>query len=273
MAEYTTRLCKRVSLVGQWEVALSEILFSKNWYNLNDDDMKFKVQFRHVLRGDSGNLLTHKSYRFDFSKGLYLTGSALAMELNNCVKTTVQALTEIPKFPNEKDMVKTGYETNSWPYFTYNEHTDKLTVKLPYGMSLNFNDSLQNITGFMTPIRGLDVGDVDRTKTPRNCINTVVADRSIQLNDSLETFYVYCNILENIRVGDSETPLLKIVNTGTASEHGQLIKRDFNLPLYVPVQSKNFDEIQIKILTDQGTPVPFHSGGRVIITLHFKQIL
>jgi len=42
-----------------------------------------------------------------------------------------------------------------------------------------------------------------------------------------------------------------------------------NPPLFVPLQKKNFDTIEINIMTDTGQPVPF-VGGKSVVVLEFK---
>ena len=40
--------------------------------------------------------------------------------------------------------------------------------------------------------------------------------------------------------------------------------------MYVPVQTKSFDKIEILLRSDTGLPIPFERG-KVLATLHFRQ--
>jgi len=73
--------------------------------------------------------------------------------------------------------------------------------------------------------------------------------------------------LEHIPVGDTKAPLLRIVHT--ASKSGDIVHMIYEKPLYVPLQQKNFDSIEIDIRSDTGNPIPFEYG-KVIVTLHFR---
>src|SRR3989442_1407967 len=39
LAHFTTKLHNDVTLTGEWEVALAEIMYPRNWYNVNDQYM------------------------------------------------------------------------------------------------------------------------------------------------------------------------------------------------------------------------------------------
>ena len=82
--------------------------------------------------------------------------------------------------------------------------------------------------------------------------------------------YVYCDILEPVPVGDTKAPLLRIVNTDVKSIGN--IHRVFNPLLYVPLQKKTFNTIEIEIRTDFGTIVLFLSGKSFVV-LEFRRVI
>jgi len=51
-------------------------------------------------------------------------------------------------------------------------------------------------------------------------------------------------------------PLLLIMDMKLSTENGRMHKI-LNLPLYVPPKKKNFDAINVDIVSDTGNPVPF----------------
>ena len=67
--------------------------------------------------------------------------------------------------------------------------------------------------------------------------------------------YVYCDLLEHVTVGDTKAPLLRIVDK-PKKEQDVNVHKVFNPVHYVPLQKKNFDTIEINIMTDTGQPVP-----------------
>jgi hypothetical protein len=99
--------------------------------------------------------------------------------------------------------------------------------------------------------------------------NHISSEKMIDLPHGIRTLYVYCDILEEIPVGDTEAPLLRTVDTN--GEFGQMQYRDYEHPRYVPIRKKHFDTIEIDIRSEFGEPVSFISGSS-IVTLHLRKI-
>lgn len=79
--------------------------------------------------------------------------------------------------------------------------------------------------------------------------------------------YVYCDVLEHVLVGDTKSPLLRIVQVD--GKGNDTVHARYEKPIYVPLQKKHFESIEIDIRTDTGKPIPFEYG-KVIVTLHFR---
>jgi len=89
--------------------------------------------------------------------------------------------------------------------------------------------------------------------------------------DLLHNLYVYCDIVENVIVGDSSTPLLRIVEV-TRDETRTRIHTVINTPLFVPIRKKSFDTIAIWIMTNEGKPAPFPDNvGHSHVVLELKK--
>jgi len=82
--------------------------------------------------------------------------------------------------------------------------------------------------------------------------------------------YVYCDVLKHLPVGDTKAPLLRIVNTNVKFVGN--VHRVFNPLLYVPLQKKTFNTIEIDTRTDLGTTVPFLSGKSFVV-LEFRRVI
>ncbi len=78
--------------------------------------------------------------------------------------------------------------------------------------------------------------------------------------------YVYCDVLENVPVGDTKAPLLRVMPV--TGKNGDVSSICFDKPMYVPLQKKCFDTVEIDIRNEVGDPVPLEFG-KSIITLHF----
>ena len=87
-------------------------------------------------------------------------------------------------------------------------------------------------------------------------------------NRGFNSLYLYCYAAEAIPVADIKIPLLRVVDA--AENFGDLIYRLYTTPQYVPVSRKEFNTVEIDIMDDTGSPVPFEFG-KVVVTLHLKR--
>lgn len=330
MAQYVTRLMNRVELEGDWEVGLSEILFTKSWHNLGRNEY-MTIEFPEASGGKDGYRPVKWRYKVRICEGYYNNADELVNEINNSIHQIrdsndnkgrfrralqrrnsaemwrsnirpsirdefhpIEASPPTPAAPtsptppvregrkrrgsidnNEpktsrmSQLVNTDITTNqhpkdSWPVFNYKTQNNKVTATLKPGVRVFMSAGLKEILGFV------EENAVTTIKGAERLAQTVVESvRGVDLNSRLQAFYVYCDIVDSVRLGDTECPLLRIVDTGIEL-NGTLVRRHYLAPVYVPVRRKNFEHIGIKLLTDSGKPVPFQTG-RVILTLHFKK--
>jgi len=143
---------------------------------------------------------------------------------------------------------------------------DNLVVSFAYendNVSLHIAHDVQvQFSGDLALILGLDKdvkysGDTETFSTSLNAPN-------------VHSVYVYCDILEHVAVGDTRAPLLRIVDK--SENNSKNVHKVMNLILYVPLQKKNFDTVEINIMTDVGEPVPFRSG-KAFVVLEFRRSL
>ena len=90
------------------------------------------------------------------------------------------------------------------------------------------------------------------------------------LTGNIHSVYVYCDLVEHVPVGDTKAPLLRIVNRKSDVNASENIHETFNPVMYVPLQKKCFDNLEINLMTDIGVPVPFNSGKSFVV-LEFRQ--
>ena len=92
----------------------------------------------------------------------------------------------------------------------------------------------------------------------------------ISLTRRINYFYIYSNISEFVRVGDTEAPLLchfpfnpKLCSVIT--------ERVFKQPSYIKVKGNRLSQIDIGIYDDAGKLIPFHRDALTTIRLHFRR--
>jgi len=94
--------------------------------------------------------------------------------------------------------------------------------------------------------------------------------RSPNIIGHIHSVYVYCDILEHVPVRDTKAPLHRIVDMPRRS-HGNF-HQVLNPTVYVPLQKKHFDTLEINIMTDSGVPVPFLMGKSFVV-LEFRRVV
>ncbi len=90
----------------------------------------------------------------------------------------------------------------------------------------------------------------------------------VDLRRGFESLYVYSSIVESRIVGDKIAPLLRIVPI--TGRHGEMVTARFDHVQYMPVLSREFEDVEIEIRDDTGRPVPFERG-KVTVTLHLRR--
>ena len=132
---------------------------------------------------------------------------------------------------------------------------DKVLMRLRNAVydniSIRFSKALARILGF----------DADVHYSGERVRATRLPD--LKPPEAVRSMYVYCDLLEHVMVGDTKAPLLRIVDkphTYVGNVHHIL-----SPILYVPLQKKSFDTIEINIMTDSGQPVHFADGKSFVV--------
>jgi len=88
---------------------------------------------------------------------------------------------------------------------------------------------------------------------------------------NIRNMFVYCDVVEHVIVGNFTAPLLRIGQISLFNPRSAIVHTEVNTPLFVPVQKKSFDTIQIGIMTNTGEPVPFRDDSGKRHVLEFKK--
>ena len=79
-SRYTTKLSERIKLDGDYEVGLSELIYSHTWFNFNNEAEKYWFG----IKNDSEDIT-----KFFFKSAYYSDGAALATDLNRQVSRSL----------------------------------------------------------------------------------------------------------------------------------------------------------------------------------------
>jgi len=232
VARYTTKLGNAIELEGDWEVGLLEMSTPLELVNIVEERCYYIIYVNRRYHN-----------RISIPTAYYRSIRPLLNDMHR------QQRTQAPIPDGQPLMVQFQYSGR------------KVALKLDPGhvhgeIAVRFSEDLANILGFNDAVRyALD------TTAPR-----IV---SLNLND-IFSMYVYCDLVEHVVVGDTKVPLLRIVDKPLAkNRHMHTI---FNPMLYVPLQKKNFDTVEINIMTDTGEPMPFRAGKSFVV-LEFRRTI
>lgn len=231
VAKYTTRLPSVLELNGQWEVGLSEIIYSRSWYNIDKQDCYFE------LLNESGN-------------------SFLTLPLQTGYYEDVQDVISCMNAMMEKTMSaakRAAIDIN------YIDRTKKVSITISSAMGFKLSTVLAQILGFEKRELICEANGVGR-----RYIGTVGSD----VNRGFATLFVYCDLAQETIVGDTKAPLLRTLNI--EGSYGDIIQKVYANPIYIPLQRTHFDTIEVNIRTETGQLVPFASG-KSVLTLHIRR--
>jgi hypothetical protein len=252
LTKYTTKLHDTVSLQGEWEVGLSEIIFPKKFYNV-DSHQSVKVlyvSYDKLQSGDYDGINELESMVY-IRPGYYSNIGSLVNEVNESLANHNLEQQQFENYPNR-------LRKDGCPRFVYQSDLNVVSAEMVPYCEIIISDGLRQIFGFR-PFQLNNWSPMAKQ---------IHASDEICLEGDRRTLYVYCDILENVPVGDTLAPLLRTIDA--EAPRGNIIHKNFDRPRYLPIQRKNFSSLEIDIRDGLGRAIPFESGT-VIVTLHFKR--
>jgi len=251
LTHFVTKLHNDVTLEGEWEVGLVDIMYPRNWYNVEHQYLIITCTECRSVDPEykpSEHAPTDYEFRVDVPSGYYNTVSELVDVLNSSIakayRDPLRSHNSIIRYIDE----------SQWPKIRLNKQNRCIYITTPNDMIIRFTEKLSNILGM----------DEQAVYEP-----FFTGERSCDIDGGLHALYVYCDVLECVPVGDTMAPLLRIV--AVKGPRGDMTHIQYDQPRYFPLQKKIFDSIEIHIRDDAGKPIPFDSG-KLIVTLHFRQV-
>jgi len=235
VARFTTKLPNNIDLDGEWEVGLSEISVPLHVHNVIEGLCYYDIYFSNTF-----------ICRINPMPGQYRRLRELFVDWYRAQRQ------QIPLHSHEPLLVEFSYEFDSGKV--------KMTYlgSAPRRAQFEFSPDLARLLGYSHNLRYAQCH-------PR------LSKFPPDLRGRIHSVYVYCDVFEHVPVGDTKAPLLRIVNTDDDKSIGN-VHRVFNPLLYVPLQKKTFNTIDIDMSTDFGTTVPFLSGKSFVV-LEFRRVI
>lgn len=235
--DFRVNLAEEVNLSGQWVCGLVEFHFPKTFRNIEDGRYELK------LFGDKEKI-------FNFPGGYYSDIKDIVGEINSKIKILGKNHVEVHG--------KQGIE------LSYNENTRKVSITITGDSHICLGTHLRKILGFVCEFDN----SVQTTPYEVPITSSVEADYTYDIPQS--PLYIYSNLIENIRIGDSQGPILRIVDS--KGKLGDRICRVFERPYYFPVRQNHFRQIHVQIRFNNGQ-IPIFYKGHSALVLHFKKKL
>ena len=259
VTQFTTRLHQTFNLTGEWEVALTEIMFPRSWYNVDRNHGHFTVSCSDcaeieplLARPDRRNY----TFTMHMRSGYYDSMEKIIDAMNELVKRFFTRPVDGWSTPDSLRRV----HSSVWPKFRYNAVNRKFYATLHPNMRITFAGKLMDTLGLgknQSPMVNTSDGEM-----------VIRGNRACDLEGGMHAIYVYCDLIECVPVGDTSAPLLGIVDSD--GKQGETIKKAFFKPRYRPLQKKTFDSLEIFIRNAYGKRVAFENE-KSTVTLHFRR--
>lgn len=124
-------------------------------------------------------------------------------------------------------------------------------------LTLHFDDNLRDILGFDNNV--FKAGTVHKSSGP------------ISVSRRIRYFYIYSNVSDMVRIGNTEAPLLGILAFQPESCR-MVTEKIFHTPMYVPVRQNRISQIDIAIYDDAGCLIPFTQDSLTSLRVHFRKV-
>ena len=268
LSNFTNKLASRISLKGNWEVGLSSISLTNYWLNLTEST---NINFYYYEKGEQY-----------VDPSIKIPKSSI-VNIEHFIKT----LNSLLDSGETKLKSRTGFADIILSRFHYDKKTEFVFFNpgsfKKFQVFPDISQEICDILGFKKEnirevtkqrFKMYDIGlknDPTYThKTLKGSEKSIWADNRYNLLGKFHSMFVYCSIIKESHVGEQIVPLLRCIETPLDSNYGGQIALNFENPQYIPVRTKEIDNIEIKIKDEDGAPFPFEHG-RVILTLHFRK--
>ena len=290
VTNYKTTLKKRLDFPPEenWKVGLASFTYPKTWFNLRDPGAIQFVSSKGVFLGffreayaesDRKTLVQNRDLFFldntlEMKPGVYENIDELVAILNKKMKYFSSQEITMPFLLYDKIRKKIVI-TNGSQHFK----NDPVINFIPY-----FGEEIENILGIndnsnLCLYDKIRINNLvhNRNNPPFKEIENgfrlgyFVAPKLVDMMAGLNSLYVYSDIVQHSFVGDAYAQVLRQIPVSEADPWGKPVQCVFGDDMHLyPLQSRNFDTIEIDIRDDTGANIPF-TKGKVSVTLAFRQ--
>ena len=279
VANFTTKLAEKISFNEQWEVGLSEISYTKSWYNIK------KNIFIDVFTSEIGT--KYGSNECFIRAGFYQSIYTLIEEINKKLKCLERGklkdlLKRCPIIRYDPIVNRTYVEpgkTIDDKFFVYPALNKELELLLGFSFHENENyfsffwhqkEQRMRLAHEISLKKFIDYTRIVENSDRDYFVTELESRYPVQFNICDMHLLVYCSIIQPILVGNTYSKLLRQVEIPRDVKFGDQCVVRYLDPFYYPVIGKEIETIEIHIKDDSNNTIPF-DFGRSSITLHFRK--
>ena len=286
-SDFTTYFPQNIVFNGPYEVALSEIIYFQNW--------KFKLC--DVILRDENYEETHAIFVYDGVENMKHIFEKVEKKINNILKVFKKNKDEqfmemvkhklrgdnldkikkmfdtIIPFENDKafDSLKLITDEPTEPKIIISVENGNVQLKVPKNIFIQFMGTINTLWDVTETKINFSQNDAKFIRKNSSIFNFQTNEFKLPLLYSklngIHSLFVYTDIIDNQFVGNSQSPLLNVVNVSNDYQH--VISRIYDNPNYISVSPREISSINISIRDDTGEKI-FFSNSKVIIKLHFR---
>ena len=225
---YRIKLAKPIILKQPYQVGIIELQYPKSWISFPEEDGMISM-LSDIKSGERSWI------KLKLATGHYDSIPRLLKEINSLIVKHTKTLSVL-----------------------YNAVTNRVFFMGEENGAIMFKGRLAHILGF--------VPDKEFIIRPSNH-PIKYAPHPADIYGGCYNIFIYTDIVDYQRVGDSHVPLLRSINiTDDARRVPTLL---YDKPHYTSVSRSIIDDIEISIKNDQNQYIPF-TYGKTIIKLHFR---
>lgn len=238
-SSFTVLLPQKITLSGKWCVALSEIHYNYNFFNITSGNNKIHVK---ISKPNETNAISkERNIVTTVQPGYYKNISHVINIIND----------ELTKIAGTKENVFSLNEVNGRTQFA-----SSILKKYDF-TEIQLDDRLCMQLGFQPGINFMD-----------HTISPHIANIHFGIADQM---LIYTDIIEPTFIGHEKAYVLKIVNTQPRSlTFGDACYKEFYKMHYMPIQKREFETISVDIRDYNGNFMPFLHGV-LTLKLHFMK--
>ena len=273
LASFRNFFSEALILEGDWRVALTEIIFPSQIANVTTDKIKVFTSYGHRMNKNAN------------APGVISKSpAALHPYVGDQIKITPGIYDDVKKLLTHiKDEGKLDN-------FAFDDEKITGKIRLHFGkrVGINFPDAeIPSILGF-TGIREPRDGSIHlgwklnpridaRLNEQENEKQIFTGDFAADLSAGSQLMFVYVDIIGYQFIGDTKTPLLRVIDTNRRLKNGSICsiepthRKVFSNLDYKKLFSTTIQSISVQLRTETGKLVPFLGTGKVILSLKFKK--